>query len=111
MLQFEVLFESDKIWLIFMENGKPYVVKVSVSVSVSIEGLVSVSVSVSIGGFFEYRYQSRYRLGALPSPGISPGIDSEAAKVSVSVPKSRYRLSLICKSWQVSINCNYSKCK
>ena len=80
-----------------MENWKPYVVKVSVSVSVSIEGLVSVSVSVSIGGFFEYRYQSRYRLGALLSPGISPGIDSEAAKVSVSVsvPKSWYRLSLL----------------
>ena len=88
--------EIFKIWLIFMENWKPYVVKVSISVSVSIEDLVSVSVSVSTGGFFEYRYQSRYRLGALLSPGISPGIDSEAAKVSVSVsvPKSWYRLSL-----------------
>ena len=37
--------------------------------------LVSVSVSVSIGGFSESRYQSRYRLGAFLSPGISPGID------------------------------------
>ena len=33
-----------------------------------------VSVSVSIGGFSQYRYQSRYPLGAFLSPGISPGI-------------------------------------
>ena len=79
-----------------MENGNPYVVKVSVSVSVSIGGLVSVSVSVSIEGFSQYQYQSRYRLGAILSPGISPGIGSEASKVSVSVsvPKIWYRLSL-----------------
>ena len=68
-----------------MENGKPYVVKVSVSVSVSIEGLVSVSVSVSIGDFFEYQYQSRYRLGALLSPGISPGIGgSQSISIGIS---------------------------
>ena len=71
----------------------------SIGISIGIElGLlaVSVSVPVSIGAFPESRYQSRYRLGALLSPGISPGIDSEAAKVSVSVsvPKSWYRLSL-----------------
>ena len=93
-----------------MENWKPYVVKVSVSVSVSIEGLVSVSVSVSIGGFFEYRYQSRYRLGALLSPGISPGIDSEAAKVSVSVsvPKFWYhRLSLVLTLSNSELYCNW----
>ena len=28
------------------------------------------SLSVSIGDFFEFRYQSRYRFGAVLSPGI-----------------------------------------